>query len=215
MNFSKRFYDVLRAKSQERGWQSSFANKAGISQSSLSKIISGETKAPELSTVSAIIDALGDELFSHPVSIQRMGANSPVEDGIGDCPIPVYAMAGAGPAIIPDESEILFNVYIPASYIHRADFAIMIDGHSMEPLIPHGSIVGIWKDAPFKANEIFLAYIPYEGLVVKRIAVDIKSNEFIFKSQNPDKDSYPDFRMNINDAEKIILGRMVWLLCGY
>lgn len=58
MRFSKLFYDTLRKKSQERGWQSGLARASGISQAALSKIISGKTKDPGIETVSAIIDAL-------------------------------------------------------------------------------------------------------------------------------------------------------------
>lgn len=61
MNFYERFYQVLDAKSQERGWQNSFAEQAGITQAALSKIISRKTKSPGIESVSAIIDALGIE----------------------------------------------------------------------------------------------------------------------------------------------------------
>lgn len=215
MNFSNRFYGILKEKSQERGWQTAFAQKAGISQSSLSKIISGETKAPELSTIAAIIDTLEAEQLLRSPTIQRLGENAPIEMVNADKSIPVYAMAGAGPAIMPEELDPLFSISIPTTYFRASNFAVMVDGHSMEPLIPHGSIVGIAKDAPFKANELFLADIPYEGLVIKRVGVDIHTNEFIFKSQNPDKDAYPDFRIGIDESEKIIIGRVVWLLIGY
>lgn len=216
MNFSERFYEVLREKSQERGWQSAFAQKAGISQSSLSKIISGETKAPELATVSAIIDALGDELAITP-TIRGTAPNAPIDvvDGPGLCTINVYAVAGAGQGFLPDQLEPIFRVTAPPEYFKRADYAVVVDGHSMEPLIPHGAVVGIKLSSSFMANELYLANIPYEGLVIKRVGVDRQASEFIFKSQNPDKDSYPDFRLSISESEKIIIGRVVWILIGY
>ena len=129
--------------------------------------------------------------------------------------IPVYAIAGAGPAWMPDENEPLFKVFAPRDFLSASAYAVQIDGHSMEPLIPHQSIVGIRPDVPFQANELYLANIPYEGLVVKRIGVDRKAEEFIFKSENPDKNAYPDFTLSINEAEKIIIGRVVWILINY
>lgn len=55
----------------KRGWQKSFAERAGITQSSLSKIISGETADPGLTTVSAIMDALGIELTTSGLEYQK------------------------------------------------------------------------------------------------------------------------------------------------
>lgn len=217
MNFSKHFYKILNAKKQESGWQSSFAKKAGISQSALSKIISGETKEPEMGTISAIVDALGDEFYSTLPSIRRLAPNAPVESvtGEGLRELAVYNVTGAGPAVELSETAPLFTLFAPPEYLRQASFALVVDGHSMEPLIPHRTTVGVNTDAPFAANEIYAARIPYEGLVIKRVAVDMAAREFVFKSENPNKDAYPDFRLNIAEAEKIIVGRVVWVMWGY
>ena len=71
------------------------------------------------------------------------------------------------------------------------------------------------RNADFQANELFLAHIPYEGYVIKRIAVDIERQEYVFKSENANKIAYPDFRVSINESEKIIVGRVVWIMWGY
>jgi len=217
MSFSNHFYEILRTKSEERGWQSAFAKKAGISQSTLSKIISGETKAPEMESISAIIDALDEEFYSSLPVIRRLSSNAPAEtvEGDGLQQLSVYYVAGAGPAVEISEMMPLFTVFAPPDYLRRAHFAILVDGHSMEPLIPHHSVVGIKPDAPFIANELYAARIPYEGLVIKRVGVDRATGEFIFKSENPNKEAYPDFRLNIAEAEDIIAGRVVWVMWGY
>lgn len=205
MKFSENFIELLRRKNAERGWQSAFAEKAGITQSMLSKIISGETKDPGLSTVSAIIEALEAEeanQFNIP-SFKRENE------------IPVYAIAGAGPGILPDQMEPLFTVIAPPEYFRRSNYAILVSGHSMEPRIPNGAIAGVKTNEQFQANELFLADIPYEGLVVKRVGVDLKAEEFIFKSENENKNAYPDFRLSIHEAEKIIIGKIVWVMVGY
>lgn len=205
MKFSERLLTILRQKNQKRGWQTAFAQRAGVPQSVLSKIIKGESKDPSLSTVSAIIEALeeeGEERFS------LLSKNRENE-------IPVYAMTGAGPVILPDQLEPLFTVITPPEHFQRSNYAILVKGHSMEPRIPDGAIVGIKTDEDFQANHLFLADIPYEGLVVKRVGVDMKNEEFIFKSDNPDKAAYPDFRLSIHEAEKIILGKVVWVMVGY
>lgn len=217
MGFAQRFYEILAEKNQERGWQTAFAQKIGISQSALSKIISGETKSPELGSIAAIVDALADEFYADAPSIKRIAPHAPVEKvtGPGLKTINVYSVAGAGPGIEVGEIEPLFQVTAPPDYFRRSDYAIVVDGHSMEPLIAHGSIVGIKLHAPFVANELYVARIPYEGLVIKRVGVDRATNEFIFKSENPNKENYPDFRVNIDESEGIIVGRVVWVMWGY
>lgn len=152
-----------------------------------------------------------------PPQIKRLHQHSPVENVVGPdlSTINVYALAGAGPAQLPEDLEPLFNITAPPEYFRQSNFAVKVIGHSMEPLIPHGAVVGILKNAPFQANELFLANIPYEGLVIKRVGVDLKNNEFIFKSENPDKNAYPDFRISINDSESIVIGRVMWVMWGY
>lgn len=154
---------------------------------------------------------------SEPPSIRRIAPNAPTEKvaGTGLKTINVYSVAGAGPGVEVGEIEPLFQVTAPPDYFRRSDYAIVVDGHSMEPLIAHGSIVGIKLHAPFVANELYVARIPYEGLVIKRVGVDRATNEFIFKSENPNKENYPDFRLNIDEAEAIIVGRVVWVMWGY
>lgn len=129
--------------------------------------------------------------------------------------IQVYSRAGAGPSVAVTDLEPLFSVTAPASYLYRCDFAVLVDGHSMEPTIPHQAVVGVREVEEFRANELYVACIPYEGLVVKRIAVDREKDEFVFKSDNPDKEAYPEFREPTVSAEKIIMGRVVWMLRGY
>jgi len=152
-----------------------------------------------------------------PPSIRRVATNAPTEkvSGTDLKTINVYSVAGAGPGVDVSEIEPLFQVTAPPDYFRRSDYALVVDGHSMEPLIAHGSIVGIKLHAPFVANELYVARIPYEGLVIKRVGVDLAANEFIFKSENPNKENYPDFRLNINEAEGIIIGRVVWVMWGY
>ncbi len=149
--------------------------------------------------------------------IRRVNKYSPVESVQGENlqELFVYDVAGAGPSMEISELTPLFTVFAPPDYLRRANYAILVDGHSMEPLIPHHSIVGLKTDSPFVANELYAARLPYEGMVVKRIGVDRATDEFIFKSENPNKDAYPDFRISIKEAEEIIVGRVVWVMWGY
>lgn len=173
-------------------------------------------KSPTIKSLSPYIDAIQASGRLKRDDLAALGEDVLVaSENNSAIAIPVYAVAGARPGILPDQLKPLFTVLAPPEYFRLANYVVLINGHSMEPLIPHGAYVGIKTDVPFQANELFLAKIPYEGLVVKRVGVDLKTEEFVFKSQNPDKESYPDFRMSIHEAEKIIIGRVVWVMMGY
>ena len=216
---------ITRLKGKKYNNLSELAQKANINQGNLSAFMKekGEPGRRETMTFDSawkILNVLGLPLPSLDApnpSIRRANANAPVEKvgGSNLKTINVYAVAGAGPAVSVGELEPLFQVTAPPDYFRRSDYAIVVDGHSMEPLIAHGSIVGVKLHAPFVANELYVARIPYEGLVIKRVGVDRAANEFVFKSENPNKENYPDFRLNIDEAEGIIVGRVVWVMWGY
>lgn len=219
MTFQEQITDTIKRFCRENGGPDNAALLLGISQNTLRSWYY-EQKVPRIETLSEYAEKLGIHLHapdSPAPSIRRMSANAPVENIEGDNlkKFSVYDVAGAGPAIEVSELTPLFTVFAPPDYLRRADYAILVDGHSMEPLIPHRSVVGLKLDAPFVANELYAARIPYEGMVVKRVGVDRTTNEFIFKSENPNKEAYPDFRLNIAEAEKIIVGRIVWVMWGY
>lgn len=137
------------------------------------------------------------------------------ESGDGLATVNVYQVVAAGTPIDLKEYEPLFTIKAPAECLRGSDFSLEVRGHSMEPLIPNDSLIGVKTDFRFQANELYVAWIPYEGLVVKRVGVDHASGEFVFKSQNPDKESYPDFRLPIESAEKVIVGKVVWIMIRY
>lgn len=96
MKFKDRFMQVLKECNTERGWQSAFAERAGIRQSSLSRIISGITKDPPLENVGAIIGAMGIEAFLALPTIRRIGEHSLTEknSGSGLHPVPLMSETG-------------------------------------------------------------------------------------------------------------------------
>lgn len=149
--------------------------------------------------------------------IRRVAPYAPVERVTGDNlpEVPVFNAAGAGSAIELAQLEPLFSVPAPQEYLDRSDFAILVEGHSMEPLVPHGAVVGIKLNVPYEPGHLYAARIPYEGLLVKRIDIDKKAGEFIFSSENPDKDAYPDFRMAIEESGISLVGRVTWVMWGY
>ena len=124
----------------------------------------------------------------------------------------VYCLAGAGGGIDLQESEPLETIYAPRKWVAQCDYAVRIAGDSMRPTIPDMSICGIKKDMPFVPNLIYIAYIPYEGHVVKRVRVDLQKRELIFHSDNPDQTRFPEFSLSEDEATKIILGKVIWTI---
>lgn len=214
----KDFFESLRESIKASGVaQAEISRQTGIQQGSISRFLDGSQPTLGGANVIKILTYLGGQVvFPHEAPTICKPGHQPIPIG-GDNlkTINVYDVAGAGPGVALSEVEPLFSVTAPPSYFRMSDYALKVSGHSMEPLIPHGAVVGVRLGAEFMANELFAARIPYEGLVIKRVGVDFARKEFVFKSQNPDKESYPDFRVGINEGEEIIVGRVVWVMVGY
>ena len=212
------FFDSLRESINATGVsQAELSRQTGVQQGSISRFLDGSQPTLNGANVIKILSYLGGKVVfpdSTPTICKPGLPPVPIK---GDYlrTINVYDVAGAGPAVALSEVEPLFSVTAPPSYFRMSDYALKVSGHSMEPLIPHGAVVGVRLGADFLANELYAARIPYEGLVIKRVGVDFMTKEFVFKSQNPDKESYPDFRVGLNDGEDIIVGRVVWVMVGY
>ncbi|MBQ7609310.1 MAG: hypothetical protein IJU76_15285 [Desulfovibrionaceae bacterium] len=129
--------------------------------------------------------------------------------------INVYCVAGAGLPIDLLEEKPIATVYVPAKLFRKCDFALQVEGDSMAPGIPDKSICGIQCDVPFVSNLVYLAYLPHEGHVIKRIRFDHEKKTFIFHSDNPDQRLYYEYSVPTDSSEKIILGKVVWVLKTY
>lgn len=214
----KDFFESLRESIKASGVaQAEISRQTGIQQGSISRFLDGSQPTLGGANVIKILTYLGGQVvFPDAAPTICKPGHQPVPiEGDNLKTINVYDVAGAGPAVAIAEVEPLFSVTAPPEYFYKSDYALKVSGHSMEPLIPHNSIVGIKLGSEFLANELYAARIPYEGLVIKRVGVDRVNNQFVFKSQNPDKESYPDFSLDIAEAEGIIVGRVVWVMVGY
>jgi phage repressor protein C with HTH and peptisase S24 domain len=221
MNLERQLIDHLKRLSDEREI-SELAERAGVDQSNIARAKDGKQNLG-LDKVSKLLDALGvtisfpgEEKIDKSI-IRRIGINAPMEtvSGEGLKTINVYQKAGAGVAHEFAEIEPLFSISVPQAYFRRSDFAVLINGHSMEPTIASNSVVGAQKNFEFSANELYVVNIPYEGLVVKRVAITKENTSFILKSDNPDKDKYPSREIPIAESEEFLVGRVVWVLYRY
>lgn len=203
MKFKDRFFQLLKQRSQERGWQSAFAEQAGIRQSSLSQIINGTTKSPSLDNVGAIVDALGVENFYGPGKEKNV---SGTKDALPAVPLMGETGAGASQELYGTADTVIR--VLPQFY--RNDMvALTVRGNSMEPTIKDGAIVGI---APLSEDVteggIYLVSIPYFGRVVKRLKLS-EDGDLLLCSDNP---KYKPVRVNPAEQERTVLGQVVWVL---
>ena len=152
------------------------------------------------------IDVLGLDIQDYlpkSATIRRPAPNAPVEkaDADGSVTIHVYALAGAGPAFDLEENDPLATIRVPLEYAMQCDSALLVKGDSMAWTIK----------SDFVSGEVYAVRLPYEGLSIKRVIVDAASGEYIIRSDNPDKEKYPDRRLSITEYADIILGRVVWV----
>lgn len=154
-----------------------------------------------------------DEEQEH-AGIRRVAPHRPLEeaDFADSVEISVYALADAGPVFEQKDGEALSTIRIPPDYAMRCDFAVLVKGDSMAWTIKNGGVVGIMrKNFDFISGEVYAVRLPYEGLSIKRVIVDASAGEYIIRSDNPDKEKYPDRRLPITEYDGIIMGRVVWV----
>ena len=199
------------------------AQMAQVNQGNLSSFMKaeGDPKRRETMTFDSawkILNALGVSLptleSESGATIRRPAPSAPLEqaDTEDSVAINIYALAGAGPAFDFEDSDPLATIRIPPDYAMRCDYAFLVKGDSMVGTIPNGGVVGVvQRNFDFTSGEIYAVRLPYEGVSIKRIIVDDATGEYIIRSDNPDKDKYPDRRLSITEYPEIIFGRVVWL----
>ena len=125
--------------------------------------------------------------------------------------VTVYSMAFAPSE---DESstqlEAIAKLAVPLSYAKQGIQVLRVDATSMEPIIMKGSHVGI--DTAQKniiSGELYGIYMPFEGVVLKRVYIDGDNARFILRSDNP---NHPEQYIPIAQRSERIFGRVVWML---
>ena len=72
-----------------------------------------------------------------------------------------------------------------------------------------GAYVGIDTAASHPASgELFAVLLPYEGIILRRLAWDRKEKCFVLRAENP---AYPEIRIQ-EDLTGRILGRLAWVM---
>lgn len=208
MNLEKELTDRLASLAENRKI-SALAEKAGIEQSSLSRVKAGRNLG--LASVSKILDAMGARVifpdqdeFAVAVEMKKKGMTV----------LPVHAAAGAGSAIDDEEPEPKFHIAVPSQYVRPHISTLMIEGVSMEPTILDKAVIGVNLDSgEIVQGKIYAVRLPYEGIVVKRLFLDHAEKCFILRSDNKNGD-FPDIKIPFAE-DTFIYGQVVWVLQSY
>lgn len=210
MEFSERFLSYLMSKKDVHGWQKSFADATGITQTALSKILSGDSTNPTLKTISKIMDYVGPQAFYPEAYMSRTGKHSPKEvvQGDGLPSVPVYGSTGAGPDVELFSGEPETFIQVLPQYMLPDLAAFRVDGDSMEPTIKCGSYVGV---VPFGGDiaegGIYLVSIPPFGRLIKRLKMGDNGGITLVS----DNKKYKEKTIPYEGYDKVVLGRVAWV----
>ena len=122
--------------------------------------------------------------------------------------VPVLGTTGAGDPqeLFSEKPE--FTLEILPQYAHKGSIALRVEGDSMEPTIRKGAYVGIIPiEEDIIEGGIYLVYIPPFGRVVKRVRIRAIGELELYS----DNAAYQPLRVPVEQYEKIVLGRVLWV----
>lgn len=162
-----------------------------------------------------------------PMYLRNEQGYSPIDVPAGSAYVSLYENAAQYSE--PDAKSIVVSVYssaeqysedsqakstgklsIPLSYAMPGLYTIKYEASSMAPLIKRGAYVGL--DTTQKnviSGEPYGVNLPYEGVVIKRVYLDVPNNMIIMKTEDKD---HPDATLPLDSLQSSIVGRVGWIL---
>lgn len=145
------------------------------------------------------------------------GDGPPIDPGLLGSPLAqpvlalVYATRGGYTKTTPSIAALqpTGKIALPRLYMREGIVVLEMDNEAAAPTARCGAYVGIDTAASRLANgELFAVLLPYEGLVLRRLAWDRKEKCFVLRAENP---AYPEIQIK-EDLTDRILGRLAWVL---
>ncbi len=107
-------------------------------------------------------------------------------------------------------SLLLGRLNIPQSFASQGLYVVRTEVSGMEPYIQKGAFVGVdTLQKHVASGELYGVSLPYEGLVIKRVYVDMQDSRLVLRSE---KASYPEVYLPLKGHEAHIVGRVAWVL---
>ena len=95
----------------------------------------------------------------------------------------------------------------PKPYAREGIIVLEMDNESAAPTARCGAYVGIDTAASHPASgELFAVLLPYEGIILRRLAWDRKEKCFVLRAEKP---AYPEIQEDLTGR---ILGRLAWVM---
>lgn len=140
-----------------------------------------------------LLDDYGKEAVDNILDIEHRRCTAQGFEDLTERPRMVEKLVYVNPAAAgtPLYAESDFErMEFPESEVPQgADFGIRISGHSMEPTIPNGEIVWVYKTADIQTGKIGIFMLD-SGAACKRLA-ESPDGKIYLESDNPDKGQYP------------------------
>lgn len=189
--------------------QKDLAEALGISDPSVTAYVQGDNRMTEESYL--VLSRLTGKSVDYFFTGRETGAavvadESPAYTGI--VKMPVYAMAGAGAPCCIEALEPIRTICVEKKLDGPNVRVIEVRGNSMEPTLLDGSYVGVdVTDKNVISGKLYAVYLPYEGIVVKRIWIGPE----LVKIESDNK-AAPSHDMSIDriNWETFIQGRVKW-----
>lgn len=87
---------------------------------------------------------------------------------------------------------------------------LKVEGSSMEPAIRRDAFAGIDDTQKrLMAGDIYAIHVPYQGVVIRRVFFDPENSRFILRPEDP---QHPEQYIAVEDQEKYVVGRVVWVM---
>lgn len=98
---------------------------------------------------------------------------------------------------------------IPKLYAGNGIVVLKVDNEAAVPTVRRGAYVGIDTISTYPASgEIFAVYIPYEGIVLRKLFLKQDEKCFILKPENK---YIPESYISV-EQKSLILGRLCWVI---
>lgn len=191
----------------------------GLSQAKLGELIDAEQSrisaiesGDQLPTTKQLVQAL--TVFQRSANWLLMGAEDIAtivredQTDYGVVTMPVLAMGGAGAPCCIESLEPIGHIKVQRELDGPNIKVIKIKGASMEPTMLDGSYVGVdVTDKSLVSGKLYAVYLPYEGVVVKRIWIGLD----LIKIESDNKTA-PSHDMSIDriNWDTFMLGRVKW-----
>lgn len=108
------------------------------------------------------------------------------------------------------EPKSIGKLNVPRSLAPSSILVVKVEGSSMEPYIRRGAYVGIDQSKKnVVSGEIFGVFVPYEGLLLKRVFLDADRERIVLRSENQ---AHPETEIHVDKAQERIVGRAVWVM---